>query len=133
MKHALIIEDNALIALMIRDYLEECGYDSVDLASTQGEAIQLAEQRCPDLITADDSLEHGSGVEAIRHICRGKAIPVIFIGCRSIERGKNATKCPLVVKTLLRGSAGESNPSGRKSPSRFPDLAMSLEGVESRR
>lgn len=78
-KHALIIEDNALIAVMIRDYLEEYGYDSVDLASTQGEAIQLAEQRCPDLITADDKLEPGSGVEAIRHICHDRAIPVIFI------------------------------------------------------
>lgn len=78
-KHALIIEDNALIAVMIRDYLEECGYDSVDFAITQGEAIQLAERRCPDLITADDSLEHGSGVEAIGHICRDRAIPVIFI------------------------------------------------------
>ena len=77
-KHALIIEDNALIAVMIRDYLEECGYDSV-LASTQGEAIQLAEQRCPDLITVDDRLEPGSGIEAIRHICHDREIPVIFI------------------------------------------------------
>ena len=79
MKHALIIEDNALIAVMIRDYLEECGYVSFELASTQGEAIQFAERRCPDLITADDRLEHGSGVEAIRHICHDSAIPVIFI------------------------------------------------------
>ena len=78
-KHALIIEDNALIAVMIRDYLEECGYVSFDLASTQGEAIQFAERRCPDLITADDRLESGSGVEAIRHICHDRAIPVIFI------------------------------------------------------
>ena len=78
-KHALIIEDIAIIAAMIRDYHEECGYDSVDLASTQGEAIQLAERRCPDLITADDKLDHGSGIEAIRHICHDRAIPVIFI------------------------------------------------------
>ena len=79
MKHALVIEDNALIAEMIRDYLEDCGYDSVDLANTQAEAIKLAERRCPDLITADDRLETGSGVEAVRHICHDKAIPVIFI------------------------------------------------------
>lgn len=78
-KHALIIEDIALIAEMLRDYLEECGYKTVDLAKTQGEAIQLAERRCLDLITADDRLEHGSGIEAIRHICHDRAIPVIFI------------------------------------------------------
>jgi two-component system, response regulator PdtaR len=78
-KHALIIEDHFLIALMLQEYLEENGYDTSDIAATQAQAIALAEQRCPDLITADDKLEHGTGVEAIRHICRDNTIPVIFI------------------------------------------------------
>lgn len=77
-KHALIIEDNSLIVLMIQDHFRGCGY-SFDVAVSQAKAIQFAEQRCPDFITAEDNLESGSGVEAIRHICRGKAIPVIFI------------------------------------------------------
>ena len=79
MKHALIIEDQLVIALMIQDYLEARGYGSFDIATTQAEAIHFAEQRCPDLITADDRLDHGSGVQAIRHICRDMAIPVVFI------------------------------------------------------
>ncbi len=79
MKHALIVEDNALIAMMIQKHLTELGYDSSDIATTQAEAIRLAEYRCPDLITADDRLERGSGVQAVRHICRNIAIPVIFI------------------------------------------------------
>jgi two-component system, response regulator PdtaR len=79
MKHALIIEDRAVIALMIEDELAEFGYSSAAKAASQMQAIALAEQRCPDLITADDGLSEGSGIEAVRHICRSRAIPVVFI------------------------------------------------------
>ncbi len=79
MKHALIIEDRLVIALAIQDELRDCGYSSADIAITEAEAIRRAEETCPDLITVDEGLENGSGIAAIRHICRDKAIPVIFI------------------------------------------------------
>ena len=98
MKHALIIEDNAIIALMLREFLEGHGYDSVDLASTQAQAIKLAERRCPDLITADDRLEQGSGVEATRHICRDRAIPVIFITADPVDVDKRLPNALYLLK-----------------------------------
>ena len=76
---ALIIEDDPLIAMMIEDQLSNLGYAAIDLAHSQEEAICLAEKQCPDLITVDEKLDSGSGVAAIRHICRDKAIPVVFI------------------------------------------------------
>jgi two-component system, response regulator PdtaR len=79
MKHALIIEDRALIAMMIEQQLVEFGYRSAHVAASEEEAIRAAEQRCPDLITADDRLASGSGIAAVRHICREQAIPVVFI------------------------------------------------------
>jgi CheY-like chemotaxis protein len=79
MKHALIIEDRELIALMIESELAEFGYASADRATSQREAIRFANQRCPDLVTADDRLSYGSGIAAVRHICRHRAIPVVFI------------------------------------------------------
>lgn len=79
MKHALIIEDCAVVALMIEDELAELGYASAAKAASQSEAIRLAKHRCPDLITADDRLSDGSGIEAVRRICRRQAIPIIFI------------------------------------------------------
>ncbi len=78
-KHALIIEDQPVIALAIQDELRDCGYESADIAITEAEAIRRAEEKCPDLITVDERLDDGSGIAAIRHICRDKAIPVIFI------------------------------------------------------
>jgi two-component system, response regulator PdtaR len=79
MKHALVIEDRPLIAMLIEEELIEYGYGSARTARSERDAIRMAEERCPDLITADDRLSDGSGIAAVRHICRDQAIPVIFI------------------------------------------------------
>lgn len=77
--HALIIEDDAITAMMIEDELRDLGYSSVDTASTEQEAIEAAARQCPDLVTSDGSLVHGSGVGAVRKIRAALFVPVIFI------------------------------------------------------
>ena len=77
--HALIIEDEMMIAAAIEFVLRDCGFSSFDVASSGYEAIRAAAHRCPDLITADITLAEGDGIEAIRIICRKPSIPVIFI------------------------------------------------------
>lgn len=77
--HALIIEDEPLIALAIEDALRDCGSTSFDLAVSAEEAVAAAKNRCPDLITADVDLNPGCGITAVQSICTGKPIPVLFI------------------------------------------------------
>jgi DNA-binding response OmpR family regulator len=77
--HALIIEDQFLIAALIEDELRELGYSSFDVVDREQEAVAAAARRCPDLITADDRLTDGSGIEAVRTICAHQVIPVVFI------------------------------------------------------
>lgn len=77
--HALIIEDEPLIAIQIEDHLRDLGYKSFDVAVTQEQAVEAAQKRCPDLITADMRLPEGSGVDAVQAICSDKWIPVVFI------------------------------------------------------
>ena len=77
--HALIIEDSFLVAMTVEDALRPLGYASFDIAVNVSEALAAAEGRCPDLIVADQRLESGSGVEAVRRICAGKPIPVLFV------------------------------------------------------
>lgn len=77
--HALIIEDEIMIAAAIEFVLRDCGFDSFDIASSSLAAIAAARRRCPDLITADVKLTAGNGIDAIRTICRDPRIPVIFI------------------------------------------------------
>jgi CheY-like chemotaxis protein len=69
--HALIIEDEPMIAVLLEDLLRDHGCISFDFATTQVEAIVSAHRHRPDLI--------GSGIIAVQAICSGKRIPVVFI------------------------------------------------------
>jgi CheY-like chemotaxis protein len=63
--HALIIEDEPLIAMLIEDILRTCGYSSFAFAATVDDAVAAATSRCPDLITSDVELKPGNGIDAI--------------------------------------------------------------------
>jgi DNA-binding response OmpR family regulator len=77
--HALIIEDQFLIATLIEEELRDLGYSSFDIIDREQAAVAAAKEKCPDLITADDRLTDGTGVEAVRTICAHQVIPVVFI------------------------------------------------------
>jgi CheY-like chemotaxis protein len=79
-RHALIIEDEILIAYEVQGVLEDLGFDSFDLACSPPEALALAQAHRPDLITADLRIVGGTGLEAVEAITEQMgAIPVVFI------------------------------------------------------
>ncbi|WP_380875883.1 response regulator [Sphingomonas sp. DBB INV C78] len=77
--HALVIEDEYLIAALIEDELGDMGYHSVAIVNCHKDAVSSAQAKCPDLITADDRLVEGSGIDAVKEICADKVIPVVYI------------------------------------------------------
>ena len=77
--HALIIEDESMIAMAIEDILRELGFTTFDIAPSAQMAIDAAARRCPDLITSDVQLEPGCGITTVFQICADVVIPVIFI------------------------------------------------------
>ena len=77
--HALIIEDEGVIAALIEFELRQLGYETCDVVSSEAMAIAAAERRCPDLITVEDRLRAGSGIDAVRIICRDRDIPVVYL------------------------------------------------------
>jgi CheY-like chemotaxis protein len=79
-RHALIIEDEILIALEIEDLLKKQGFDSIDIAESPLEALDRALLRKPDLITADYRIVGGTGVEAVKMIMAHLGpIPVVYV------------------------------------------------------
>jgi CheY-like chemotaxis protein len=83
--HALVIEDELMIAAEIEFVLRNCGFATVDIARSGEAAIDAAAANCPDLITADFDLRPGCGIEAVRTICPEPATPVIFITAHAKE------------------------------------------------
>lgn len=80
MCHVLIIEDEPLIAMLLRDVLEDAGATSFAFAATQDEAVTAARERLPAMISSDVKLLHGTGPRAVALIhAQFGAIPVMFV------------------------------------------------------
>ena len=116
--HALIIEDESLIAMAIEDTLRSCGFTSFDVAISADEAVAAAARNCPDLITADVELRPGCGISTVQTICSARPIPVLFItgspgqvrlrmpGHALVEKPFNAEHIKDAIKLAMVGSDG---------------------------
>jgi len=79
-RHALIIEDEMIIALEVEDLLSELGFSSFDIADSPAQAIAAAVARRPDLVTADYRIIGGTGLEAVAGIVGAIGrVPVVYI------------------------------------------------------
>ncbi|MEA3012131.1 MAG: hypothetical protein QOD42_676 [Sphingomonadales bacterium] len=99
--HALIIEDEPLIAMLIEDHLRAVGYLSIDFAVTETEAVAAALRRCPDLITADVHLATGCGIAAVEAICSARIIPVVFITANAQDVRRRLADAVVVAKPFM--------------------------------
>lgn len=77
----MIIEDEPLIAMDIRNIVQDMGHTVTGIAPTRREAIRLGEELRPDLILADIQLADNScGIEAVSDLLGMLGdIPVVFI------------------------------------------------------
>jgi DNA-binding response OmpR family regulator len=101
--HALIIEDEPLIALLIEDHLRAIGYESVDFAVTEAEAIDCARLRRPDLVTSDVTLAQGCGIAAVEAIRDGRQVAVVFITASAGEVRARMSDAVVIAKPFASG------------------------------
>lgn len=99
-RHALIIEDEMLIALEVESLLHDLGFQSCDIADNPADAVKCALARRPDLVTADVRILNGTGVEAMEAIVRKLGpIPHVYVtGNADMIVGR--TNAPIVDKPL---------------------------------
>ena len=121
--HALIIEDEFLIATLIEDALSALGFTSFDLALSEEQAIESATRRCPDLITADNRLSGGCGVSAVLKICERTPIPVVFVVADTADVADVLPSAIIVCKPFgddaLKQAVGEALVLSRANPPIF--------------
>ena len=101
-RHALIIEDEMLIALEVESLLHDLGFDTCDIADNPADAVRCALAHRPDLVTADVRILGGTGIEAMRAIVQELGpIPHIYVtGNPDMIAGQ--TTAPVVDKPLSR-------------------------------
>ncbi len=76
----MIVEDEAITAVDLRDTLEEMGHTVCSIVTSGEDAIAMARQDRPDLVIMDIILIGAmDGIEAARKIGKELKIPVIFV------------------------------------------------------
>jgi CheY-like chemotaxis protein len=102
--HALIIEDEMMIALSMEQMLTGLGFRSFDIADSAAAALRCARLHRPDIITADGRIKGGTGMEAVDQITKAMgAIPVIYVtGNPTVIEGRG----PVVTKPFSSETIG---------------------------
>lgn len=76
----LIVEDERIVALDLKQTLVALGYRVVGMAASQADAVRLAMSYQPDLILMDINLgAGGDGIVAAEEVHRFAEIPVVFL------------------------------------------------------
>jgi DNA-binding response OmpR family regulator len=137
----LVVEDDAEIAELLRDFLEAEGF-RVRHAGSGSETSEQLERGRPDLVLLDVMLPDESGFEICRRLRRDSTVPVLFLIARDSDadkiRGlglggddyivKSATPAEVVarVKAVLR----RSSPAGGLRTVRLGELEVDLAAHE---
>ena len=80
----LVVDDEARIAKLVRDYLERAGFGV--LAARDGEtALMLARREQPDLIILDLMLPGVDGLDVCRRLRQESGVPIIMLTARVEE------------------------------------------------
>jgi two-component system alkaline phosphatase synthesis response regulator PhoP len=87
MKTILVVDDEAKIVQVVRDYLEKAGF-GVQTASDGLRALELARSEKPDLVVLDLGLPGMDGLDITRELRRGSDVPIIMLTARGEESDK---------------------------------------------
>ena len=75
----LIVEDDAMIAMLLADMFAAMGHDICAIEATEAGAVAAALQCRPDLMIVDVRLGDESGISAVEEILRTGFVPHVFI------------------------------------------------------
>jgi len=74
----LVVEDDALIGMLLAEMLEQMGHDVCSIEVTEAAAVAAAAKCRPDLMIVDARMGDGSGIAAVEKILRTGFVPHLF-------------------------------------------------------
>ncbi len=113
----LVVEDDAMIGVLLGEMLEEMGYEVCGIEATEADAVTAAARCRPDLMIIDVQLGDGSGVSAIDTIHRAGPVPHVFVsgdiariralrpGSIAIQKPYRESELALVIQRALEPAA----------------------------
>ena len=77
-RRVLIVEDEALVAMMVEDALTDAGYEVCGVAANAPKAIDLARACKPEVALVDIQLSPGDGRDVARHLIERYGTAIVF-------------------------------------------------------
>lgn len=84
MKTILVVEDEMKIARLVRDYLEDAGFDVIVVGDGEA-ALASARGSKPDLVVLDLRLPGRDGLDVARELRRSSSVPIVMLTARGDE------------------------------------------------
>jgi CheY-like chemotaxis protein len=104
--NVLVVEDDAMIGLLLAEMLEDMGHSVCAIAATEEDAVADALRCKPGLMIVDQQLREGSGIAAVeRIILQDGPLPCVFISGDPIHPAKpgvRALQKPFLEQDLVR-------------------------------
>jgi CheY-like chemotaxis protein len=103
----LIVEDDAVIGVLLAELLRVMGHEVCDTAASEIDAVTAAERCAPDLMIVDARLGRGSGIAAVDEILRARPVAHFFLsgdaeGVRVRRPGAVVVRKPFRLADLAR-------------------------------
>lgn len=104
----MVVEDESILAMLIKRKLQNWGYEVVDWVDTGEEAVKNAEKYKPDLILMDIVLKGDmDGIEAAQRIREKVDIPIIYLTAYSndevLKRAQETEPYGYILKPFREG------------------------------
>jgi DNA-binding response OmpR family regulator len=80
----LVVEDEAKIARLVRDYLEHAGFETVVVGDGEA-ALASVRRSAPDLVVLDLGLPGRDGLDVARDLRRTSGVPIVMLTARGDE------------------------------------------------
>ncbi|MGB7971584.1 MAG: response regulator [Candidatus Deferrimicrobiaceae bacterium] len=122
----LVVEDEPKLANLLRDYLEQAGYEPHCLGDGR-EVVPWVREQTPDLVLLDLMLPGKDGMEILREIRSFSALPILMVTSRveeidrllGLELGADDYICKPFspreviarVRAVLRRTGGQASPA----------------------
>ncbi|WP_343525591.1 response regulator [Sphingomonas sp.] len=102
----LIIEDEALVAMLVEDALTLHGHQVIGIADTVASALELADAERPDLVLCDVKLADGDSGLTAAQLLAHRGIPSVFLSGNCPERGGHPLVIGCIAKPFRAGTLG---------------------------
>lgn len=102
----LVIEDEALVAMLVEDALTLHGHRVIGIADTVAAAMALADEERPDLALCDVKLADGDSGLTAAQLLADRGIPCVFLSGNCPERGGHPLVIGCIAKPFRAGSLG---------------------------